>query len=439
MKNNFVLIIAIVSVIILGVGCSKDKDEDSTLNEDETTSQDSLLNEDEISSEDSVLYENGISVENLSSNVKWLSGDWGVRLYVRGGEDLDTYVDDKNYDYVAGAEEIIENYPSIGHVITNFTNNAHSSFFTLRTNENVDSVMGASGSVISEEFVPSLKNEQIIIDVINVFKDAGKKVILYLNCQSIGSRASDEANAAWDAYVEEYFDGEEQKARINLLEGYVKRFAEIGVDGYYLDACSGSDENAELIQMIRNLNPNIAIAAGTGINYFEDENGNKIKVDTDGFDDEDTTDYPIVKYESNDSFSDFTTGHITPLGKGAPPNSWAYEEFTIPDIQNCPVSLSPDSSKLVLKHMFVPIRSSWSSERSTLMFDKEQAYRFVKNITDGGGSITFSTTTNTDGTTMEDEEEVLIYVNQMMEENYTDFTPYSRPPGAYLVGEDRDN
>jgi hypothetical protein len=369
------------------------------------------------------------------NNVDWMQGSWGVRLYVRGGSTLNTYVDTKGYNYVVGAQEIVESYPTMEYVITNFTNNANSSLFLLRTNENVDAVMGASGSVIYEEFVPSEENEQIIIDVINVFKDAGKKVILYLNTQPISNRTSDDSKTAWLAYVDEYFDGDVKEARINLLEGYVKRFAEIGIDGYWLDAVENSDETIELIDMIREHNPNIAIGANVTKSYLDDVDGSKLQVDSDGLDDDDETDYKVISYEGNDAFSDFTSGHITPLGQGAPPNSWAYEEFTIPAIQQSS-SDSYDGSKLVLKHMFVPIRSTWSSERSDLMFDKEQAYRFVKNITDAGGAITFSTTTDTDGTTVEDEEEILKYVNDMLEEDYIDFTPYSRPEGAWLVGEE---
>ena len=372
-------------------------------------------------------------------NCEWLSGSWGVRLYVRGGQALDTYVDDNKYDYVAGAKEIVESYPTTGHVITNFTNNAAAHLFTLRTNKNVDAIMGASGSVISEEFVPSLKNEQVIIDVIKVFKEAGKKVILYMNCMSIAARSSTTGAAVWNAYVTKYFGGNEHKATMNLIESYVKRFAELGVDGYWLDAFGNYGDNdrekAEFIQMIRNVNPNIAIGANWSQDFFKDAQGDYLKVDADGIGDANSTDYRIVKLSTSaeyESFFDFTSGHVTPLGQGAPPNSWAYEEFTIPDILDSPYSNG------VLKHMFVPIRETWSSPRGELMFGQEQAYRFVKNITDAGGAITFSTTNN-DGTTREDEETVLKYVNQKMEENYTGFTPYRRPPGAYLVGETRAN
>jgi hypothetical protein len=62
--------------------------------------------------------------QTLEAKAEWLSGSLGARLYVRAGETLDDYVDNKGYDYVAGAQEIISSYPSMGHVITNATNNA---------------------------------------------------------------------------------------------------------------------------------------------------------------------------------------------------------------------------------------------------------------------------------------------------------------------------
>ena len=84
-----------------------------------------------------------------------LQGSWGARLYVRGGETLNEYVKassdgGKGYNYLAGAQEIINSYPTMGHVITNATNNAKAHLWTLRTNENVDAIMGTSGSIISE-------------------------------------------------------------------------------------------------------------------------------------------------------------------------------------------------------------------------------------------------------------------------------------------------
>jgi hypothetical protein len=372
-----------------------------------------------------------------------LKGSWGARLYVRGGETLDDYVKAKadggnGYDYVAGAQEIISNYPTMGYIMTNATNNANAHLWTLRTNENVDAVMGATGSIIDEEFVPSLANEQIIIDVIRAFKNANKKVLLYLNGMSPASRASSDGAQSWNNYVARYFYNNEHKALMNLCEGYIKRFEELGVDGYWIDAFSsypGDDtDRSEFVQMIRNVDADVILTTNYAKDYFTDNNGNFLEVDSDGIEDDDETDYKIIKLTAKDPWSDITAGHITPLAQGAPPNSWAYEEFTMTDIQSSSTT-SYDGSKQTLKHLFLPIRSTWSSERSDLMFDGEQAYRFVKRITDAGGAVTFSTTTDTDGTTMEDEENVLKYVDQQLKIKASP-KEYVRPLRAFLVGEE---
>lgn len=405
-----------------------------------------------------------------------LKGSWGGRFYVRAGEDLDVYVASeanggKAYDYIAGAQEIADSYPTMGHVITNGTNNANSHLWTLRTNPNVDAVMGATGSVVDEEFVPSLANEQIIIDVIDIFKNSGKKVILYINSLSPGDRASDEGAASWNNYVDTYFDGNNHKAWMNYCEGYIKRFTELGVDGYWFDTfgqyarnnslgSAGVDttdeEKNEFVEMIRNTAPNAIIANNKDKHQFLGEDGELILVDTDGVNEtvgidyndlaegeddddipfeEDERDYAIIKMQATNPWSDYTAGHITPLGQGAPPNSWAYEEFTVPDIEENHITIYEENSKQTLKHLFLPIRATWSSERSDLMFDKEQAYRFAKRITDAGGAVTFSNTTSTDGTTSDDEVEILTYMDQQFTIN-ADATVYQRPAGAFLVGED---
>ena len=369
-----------------------------------------------------------------------LEGSWGARLYVRGGEKLNAYVKPisnggKGYDYIAGAQEMIDNYTTMGHVITNATNNAKSHLWTLRTNENVDAVMGTSGAIIHEEFVPNLDNEQIIIDVITKFKKANKKVILYLNAMSPAERATASGAKAWKAYVNLYFSNNEHKAWMNYCEGFIKRFAALGVDGYWIDAFrtypGNKNERSEFIQMIRNVDPNVLITTNFKKDYFKGDDGEYIKVDSDGVNDTDDRDYKVVKISAKDPWSDFTAGHITPLGQGAPPNSWAYEEFTVKDIQASSTT-SYDGSKSIVKHLFLPIRSTWSSERSDLMFNKKQAYRFVKKITDAGGAVTFSTTTNTDGTTMEDEESILKYVNLQLKAKATP-AKYTRPKGAFFV------
>lgn len=317
-------------------------------------------------------------------------------------------------------------------MITNFTHPADGSYFTLRSNDNVDVV-----TELGETFVPTLENEKIILEVLEIFREADIKVILYLNGGGPSLRASDERVAIWDDYVERKFAGDEHAAWMDLAQGYATRFSGL-VDGYWVDALgSYPGTRAEIpafIQMLRDTSENLAITANLDKDYITDDEGEFLYVDTDGLDDNNETDYKIIKYESTDALSDYTSGHITPLGQGAPPNSWAYEEFTIANIQDSSTSISTDYNKLVLKHMFLPMREKWSNERVDLIFGKDDALRFAKNITDAGGSVTFSTT-NLYGLPMADELEILTHVNEQMSSDTPEVTEYARPQGAFLVGE----
>ncbi|WP_299668842.1 carbohydrate-binding protein [uncultured Polaribacter sp.] len=374
-------------------------------------------------------------VTDPNTKVQWLEGSWGARLYVRGGPQLDQYIAN-GYDYVAGAQEMVAKYPTMGHVLTNMTQNARTNKFTLRYNPNVHAVTGNPDFVISEEFVPNKddNNEQVIIDVIKVFKDAGKKVLLYLNCKEFTAvDTSSDAYDEWYAYVNQYFGGDEYAARTNLMEGYMKRFKEMGVDGYWLDAAAMNVRNIQLVAMMRALDPNMIFSINTDKSVFKNPDGSNMTVLLDGCDDDDPDPYGVIKYAMNDVEGDFTGGHIFPLGQGGRGDSWAHEEFTIPDIQESNYQLF--EGKNILKHMFMPMRQQWSVASATLRMTNEVAYRMTKKITMAGGAITFSGTT-TDGTIIADEDAVLTYVNQKMEENEIDFTPYVRPACAFLAGEE---
>jgi len=135
----------------------------------------------------------GLSINNLSgvnapskspvkkepaiqpSNASWMAGSWGITHRVDGGYKLDASAKSSNWQ--AGAKQIAAKIPSADYVITSFTHPAHAYLFTLRTNNNVDV------SSIHKDMVPTLQNEKIILDVINIYRKAGKKVILYLNAQ----------------------------------------------------------------------------------------------------------------------------------------------------------------------------------------------------------------------------------------------------------------
>ncbi|WP_344931057.1 discoidin domain-containing protein, partial [Aquimarina addita] len=364
-----------------------------------------------------------------NSKAPWLEGSWGPRLVIRAGSELNHYIDNLDYDYVAYARQINQNYPTAGHVITNFTANANGAEFTLRQNDNVD-----VANEIDPTIVPSLESEQMVIDAIKELKNGGKKVILYLNVTVNLYRGTESQRENWYTYVGANFNGDHFAAYRHLCEGFVKRFKGL-VDGYWLDNLSqGTDEQkGEFMQMIRNADPNVVIAANNKKSYFP-----SMYVDSDGTNDADDTNYRIIKYQANELWSDLTAGHMTPLSNGAPPNSWAYEEYTLTDMVADNLS-DFSSNNNVLKHMFTPMRETWSSYSQPLVFaDNDQAYRFVKRITGAGGAITFSTTTGPNGLAMPDELAILKYVNDQFEAN-ADYVPYVRPEGAFLVGETKPN
>jgi len=362
-------------------------------------------------------------------NANWLAGSWGVTQRVDGGYKLDASAD--NSDWVAGANEIVANIPSVGHVITSFTHPAHAYLFTLRDNNNVDV------AAIHPDMVPTLANEQIIFDVIDIYREAGIKVILYLNAAGpsmASERGDSEIQEAWETYYNSEWDGDEGAAWRNLVLGYAERFDGL-VDGYWLDNVSKlPGDLSDFIAMLRSVDSTLAIAVNKNKTYFTDDDGNYLYVDTDGLDDDDETDYKIVKHAVNNEYTDFTSGHVTPLGQGAPPNSWAYEEYTIPDMVATPWD-TYDGNSYALKHAWFPIRDSWSGSSADLVFEVEQAYRFTRTITDAGAAITWSTTQKK-GYMPTDEMEIMVEINDRMTQSpKEDYVEYERPEGAYLVGE----
>ena len=374
----------------------------------------------------------GSSVQTPIVNAAFLSGSWGVRFNVNGGIRLDNT---DHYNWVGGAQQIADNLPAVGHVITNFTHPAHGYYYTLRDNPYVD-----VANEIHPAMVPTLANEQIILNAITILKNSGKKVILYLNGGGPGYLQGNSAEeleilAAWGDYYNLNYGGDEALAWRTLAKGYVERFEELGVDGYWIDNLSNlPGEVSEFVAMIREVDPDVAIATNLTKSYLEDENGANILVDSDGTNDTDSTDYKVFLLEANDPYMDFTAGHPTPLGQGAPPNSWAYEEFSFPLITENPWS-SYDGSKHTLKHYFCPIREKWSVASADLVFEVEQAYRFVRTFTDAGAAITWSTTI-TDGMISSDEMPIMQEINdRMLQSPKPDYIPYVRPEGAYLVGE----
>jgi len=407
-KINLRLLVLMAMTILVGCGSSSEAESTSIIDSYEESETESA---------------------DLEHNASWMAGNWGITQRVDGGYKLDKSAGSSNWQ--AGAEEIVANIPAASYVITSFTHPAHGHLFTLRTNNNVDV------SAIHPDMVPSIENEQIILDVINIYRAAGKKVILYLNSAGPSmaeERGDTDIQTAWDSYYTNEWDGDEAAAWRNLAKGYVERFDGL-VDGYWLDNSRNlPGEVSDFVAMLRSVDPDLAIAINYNQHYFTDDLGDYLYVDSDGVDDQDDTDYKIVKHVITNEYMDFTNGHITPLGRGAPPNSWAYEEYTIPDMIETPWD-TYDESKYALKHGWFPIRNSWSSSRAELMFDVEQAYRFVRTITDGGAAMTWSTTQD-DGYMTADEMDIMIEINDRMTQSpKPDYSVYERPEGAYLVSE----
>lgn len=382
--------------------------------------------------------------QTLEAKAAWLSGSWGITFPIYGGERLDSEVAG-GYDYSAGAQQIIDELPATGHVITNLSNFAKSYYFTLRDNPNVD-----IATEIDELLVPTLENEAIIFDVLQKFKDAGKKNILYISTNyfdRLGPAESSNsdfntAHAAWITYYNTNFSGEadpEYAAYRNLIQGFILRIKDY-TDGYWLDTTAelNSDGHIEdFVQMIRDADPGCTISAQPSGAYFTDENGDEIKVDSDGVDDQDDQDYKIISFEGVNTYQDYTSGHVTPLGQGAPPNSWAYEEYTLPAMVENPWSMFEGNT--VLRHGWFPVRDKWHVSSANLIFGTEDAYRFAKTILDANAGVTFATTiddVNDKGHMMDDEMLIMKAINDRFLSNpIPDFEPYVRPQGAYLVGE----
>ena len=364
---------------------------------------------------------------------KWLAGSWGVTFPVFGGERLDAEVAG-GYDLPSGAQEVIDELPATGHIITNLSYFAHSHYFTLRGNNNVD-----IATEIHESLVPSLENEAIIFEVLQKFQNSGKKIILYISTNYM-DRADSITHAAWVDYYTNEFGGDEYLAYKDLIEGFVERVKDYS-DGYWLDTTSELFDDGHLedfVEMLRVTDPGVAISVtGVGAVYFN-ENGEDILVDSDGLDDNDETDYRIIKFEAVNTYQDFTRGHVTPLAQGAPPNSWAYEEFTIPAMVQNPWSMYEGNT--VLKHAWFPIRDKWHVPTATLIFGIEDAYRFTKQIVNANAGVTFATTINPSGSNqghiMSDEMDIMKEVNdRLLSVPMHDCELYVRPDGAHLVGE----
>jgi len=102
----------------------------------------------------------------LHPNVGWMAGSWGATFPFQGGKVLNENVE-KGWDLKAGAQELVDELPAVGHVFTNLSYFAHSHAFTLRDNANVN-----VAEEIHEDLVPSVKNQELIFDVLKTFNNS---------------------------------------------------------------------------------------------------------------------------------------------------------------------------------------------------------------------------------------------------------------------------
>ncbi len=377
------------------------------------------------------------SVSQLDTTVyaDWLAGSWGVTFPVFGGERLDSEVAG-GYDLVSGAQEIVDELPEVGHIISNLSYFAHSHYFTFGKNANID-----LATEIDPSIVPTQPNDEIIFDVLDIFQNSGKKIILYIHVGFM-ERADSTVQVAWKDYYDTNFNGDQYAAYEYMMKGFIEEVKDYA-DGYWLDGAHALSDIGRLDDfhaMIRSTDRDAAISIQGNPEYFRDTDGNLLLVDSDGLDDMNPIDYKIMRFRPQINLGNYTGGHITPLGQGAPPNSWSYEEFTIPDMIEEP--LIDFDGRPIVKHGWFPMRERWHVPSRPLVFvDREQVYRFTRRITDASAGVTFASTTtdlgDKKGYMMADEMVLFKAVNDRLAMMpLPDYEPYVRPEGAYLVGED---
>ena len=352
-----------------------------------------------------------------NSTAKWMSGAWSVRFPVSGGAELDSLVAN-GANYEVGLSQI-DSLKTIGYVITNFTRNAHGCYFTLRDNPYID-----IAKEIHPDFVPSKANEQIILAAIAAFKKKGLKVILYLAGDGPATRALKgrypKYTSAWQNYYNTKHNGDEGAAWRLLCKGFAERFKGL-VDGYWIDHAAYLPGGVpDFVDMLKGVDSTLAITVNDGKNYFPNK--------TVGSDGTGSANYRVIELLPTGTYSDYTTGHPTPLVTGAPPNSWAYEEFTFKEIKDQPWAIL--DGKYILKHWWSPMRQAWNGQNLPLLFDAEQAYRFVRTVTDAGGAFSWSNTIKSG--MIPQEEFVDQRIQQFPKPNYQS---YKRPKGAFLKEE----
>lgn len=159
-----------------------------------------------------------------------------------------------------------------------------------------------------------------------------------------------------------------------------------------------------------------------------------MQIETDGLNDPDPTLYRIKTYNFFSPHVEYTSGHPTPMEHGAPPNSWAYEEFTFPEIIAATTHFNPETD--IVKHAWVPMRNNWTNTSFPLLFEEEQAYRFVRTLIDANCAITWANG-KTNGKIIKEEMDIMKEIDLRLRTSpMPDYIPYVRPEGSLL---DRDS
>nr|URS64324.1 endo-alpha1,3-fucoidanase [synthetic construct] len=359
----------------------------------------------------------------------WLEGSWGITFPVFGGARLDAEVAG-GLDPVSGAQEIVDELSEVGHVITNLSYFAHSHYFTLSQNNYIN-----IRNEIHPDVVPSAANDDIIFDVLDIFKNSDKKIILYISTQYFARADEDniDIKTNWDQFVTQY--PSQNDAYVELLRGFVEVLKDYA-DGYWLDTVTANVE--DIVDMIREVDPTAVVTTNKGKDYIRLDDGTKAVVASNGVSITGETSpkvgYNIIRHTLDvaSTTQDFTNGHVTSIIK-APTDSWGYEEFTVGDMIEEPYTEYLGNP--VIKHAWFPVRYRWHTSTRELLYDTERSYRTVKSIIDAGASVTLANTVDYNtGRMMPDEMVMMKEVNRRLLLN-EDCEAYTRPAGARLEGE----
>ncbi|MDW5290822.1 hypothetical protein [Formosa sp. PL04] len=152
------------------------------------------------------------------------------------------------------------------------------------------------------------------------------------------------------------------------------------------------DKIVDYADIIQAPDPGCSLRLNQGNQIYKDDNNDRIWIASDGISDTDLTAYPVIKNKTSTGQNDFISSHVTSHSLGAPSNSWGYEELTITEMVENP--WAPLGNKQGLDHSWLAINPLCHIPTQPLVFDLEQAYRFVRRIIDAGTAITFANTTD---------------------------------------------